>query len=434
MRFEESLSWLYGFERFGIKLGLERISYIAEKLGNLQKNYKIVHVAGTNGKGSVCKFLASILTSGGYKVGVYLSPHLQRFSERIMVDNREISEDELVSLIDKIKPIVDEMIKKEDTPTFFEIVTALAFQYFSDKEVDFAVVEVGLGGKYDATNIVNPMVSVITNISLEHTDILGKTIKDISLQKAGIIKNNVAVVTAVKGDALRVIKNVAKERDISVIVIDEKRWKRVSCNLDGQEFVIKGDLTDYFVKTSMLGKHQGENIAITVASVENLQMNGVYIPEMSIIDGIAKATNSGRLEIVKHEPIVLLDGAHNPDGMKTLRTTLDEDFDYDKLILVLGILSDKDIPSMLSTIVPVADIIVVTKSHNSRACEPSKLKEMIEKSGYKKKVIVKDQISAAVEYAESIANKKDLICVTGSLFTVGEAREYILKNPQKYYR
>lgn len=427
MKFEESLNWLYGFEKFGIKLGLERISHISERLGNPQNNYKIIHVAGTNGKGSVCKFLASILTSGGYEVGVYLSPHLQRFSERIVVDNKEISEDEFVLLIDKIKPIVDEMIRDDSTPTFFEIVTAIAFQYFSDKDVDFAVIEVGLGGKYDATNIVSPMVSVITNITLEHIDILGKTIKDISLQKAGIIKDNVAVVTAAKRDALKVIKNVAKERKAPVYIIYEKRWKRTHCDTEGQEFVIKGDLTDYSVKTSMLGKHQGENIALAIASIENLQMNGVYIPEASFIDGVAKATNPGRLELVKHEPIVLLDGAHNPDGMRTLRATLDEDLDYDKLILVLGILSDKDIPSMLSIIVPAADIIVVTKSKNNRACDPSKLKEMIDKSGYKKKIVVKDQIPDAIKYAESIAQKKDLICITGSLFTVGEARDHLQK-------
>jgi len=427
MKFEESLKWLYGFEKFGIKLGLERISHIAEKLGNPQNNYKIIHVAGTNGKGSVCKFLASILTSGGYKVGIYLSPHLQRFSERIVVDNKEISDDEFVSLVDKIKPIVDEMIKNDNTPTFFEIVTAIAFQYFSDKGVDFAVIEVGLGGKYDATNIVEPVVSVITNISLEHIDILGKTIKDIALQKAGIVKDDVAVVTATKGDALKVIKNVAKERRGPVYVIDERRWKRIYCDAEGQEFVVNGDLTDYSVKTTMLGKHQGENIALAVVSIENLQMNGVYIPETSIKDGVAKAANPGRLEVVKHEPLILLDGAHNPDGMRTLRTTLDEDFDCYKLILVLGILSDKDIPSMLSIIAPTADTIVVTKSHNSRACEPSKLKEMIEKSGYKKKVVVKDWIPDAVKYAESIAKKNDLICVTGSLFTVGEARDYLVK-------
>jgi len=427
MNYEESLNWLNSFERFGIKLGLERIDHIVKKLGNPHNNYKIIHVAGTNGKGSVCRFLASILTTSGYKVGVYLSPHLQRFSERMSVDDKEIQDEKLAALAGKIKPIVDEMIKNGNTPTFFEIVTAIAFQYFSDEGVDFAVVEVGLGGKYDATNIVQPMLSVITNISLEHTDILGKTIKDIALQKAGIIKENVPVNTAAKGDALLVIKNVAEEKNSKIHIIDEKRWKRVYFDTQGQEFIIKGELADYSVKTSMLGKHQGENIALAIVSIENIQMNGVYIPEASVIDGISKATNPGRLELVGHDPFILLDGAHNPDGMKTLKRTLDEDFGYDELVLVLGILADKDITSIISTIVPLADTIILTKSHNSRACEPMKLKEMIEKSGYKKKIVVKDLIPDSIEYAKSIANKADLICVTGSLFTIGEAKDYLQK-------
>jgi len=425
MNSDEAYSWINSFERFGIKLGLERIGILAEKLGNPQKNYKVIHIAGTNGKGSVCKYSASILATSGYSVGVYTSPHLQRFSERITVDNEEIADDDIVSLIKKIKPIVEKM---SDKPTYFEITTTMAFQYFSDKKIDFAVIEVGLGGKYDATNIVDPMVSVITNISLEHTDILGKTIKDIALQKAGIIKDDVAVVTSAKDDALKVIKEVSKEKNSQVYIIDEKSWKRLYSDTKGQEFTIKGDLTDYSVKTSMLGKYQGENIALSIVSVENLQTKGVYIPETSIIDGIAKATNPGRLEVIRHKPLILLDGAHNPGGMQTLRAALDDDFDYEKLILVLGILADKDIGSMLSTIVPAADTIVVTKSHNSRACEPSKLKEMIEKLDCGKKVVVEDWIPDAIKYAESIAKKNDLICIAGSLFTVGEAREYLVEN------
>jgi len=426
MNYEESLDWLYSFERFGIKLGLERIEYIAKKLDNPHKNYKIIHIAGTNGKGSVCKFLEAILSESGYKTGCYTSPHIQRFSERITINNKEISDENIVSLVEKIKPIADEMIKNNDTPTFFEIVTAMAFQYFSDEKVDFAVVEVGLGGNYDATNIVEPVVSVITNISLEHTDVLGKTIQDIALQKAGIIKDGVSVVTATEGEALKVIKNVAKEKNASINIVNEKVWKRISFDLNGQEFHIKGALADYNVKTSMLGKHQGENIALAIVAIEKLQMNRVYIPETSIIEGVAKTTNTGRLEIVQHNPLVLLDGAHNPAGMNVLKEAL-KDFEYDKIILVLGILSDKDINSMLSTIVPVADTIVVTRSHNNRACEPTKLKEMIE-TVYKKNIVVKDHISDAIKYAESIVKKDDLICVTGSLFTVGDAREYLMKN------
>jgi len=423
---EEALDWINSFERFGIKLGLERISHIVKKLDNPHKNYKTVHVAGTNGKGSVCKFLASILTESGYKTGCYTSPHIQRFSERISIDNKEISDENIVSLVEKIKPIVDEMVENNNTPTFFEIVTAMAFKYFSDENVDFAVIEVGLGGLYDATNIVEPVVSVITNIALEHTDILGKKIKDIASQKAGIIKNGVSVVTAAEGDALEIIRNTAKEKNASLSSVNEKMWKRISSDLNGQEFNIKGTLADYNVKTPMLGKNQGENISVVIATAENLQMKGVYIPERGIIEGVAKATNPGRLEIVKNDPIVLLDGAHNPAGMKVLKESL-KDFECTKLILVVGILSDKDINSMLSIILPCADTTILTKSHSSRASEPNKLKEVAEKIGYKKNIIVKDQIPDAIKYAKSIAKKDDLICVTGSLLTVGEAKDYFQK-------
>jgi len=180
MNFDEALSWLYGFQKFGVRLGLERIQHLMNELGNPHHDVKIVHVAGTNGKGSVCKLIGSILQEGGYTVGTYLSPHLQRFSERMTINNKEISEEEVASLITIIKPIVDEMVKEENAPTFFEIVTTMAFQYFHDKNVDFAVIEVGLGGRYDATNVLDPLITVITNVSLEHEHVLGRKIKDIA--------------------------------------------------------------------------------------------------------------------------------------------------------------------------------------------------------------------------------------------------------------
>ena len=206
MNYKESIDWLDSFQRFGMKLGLERINYICKKLGDPQNCLKVVHVGGTNGKGSVCRFLESILLASGYSVGVYTSPHLQRFSERIVVNGKEISERDVVSLIKKIKPIVEKMTTEDNGPTYFEIVTAMAFQYFKDKNVDFAVIEVGLGGRFDATNVVNPVVSIITNVSLEHTNVLGKKIEDIAFEKAGIIKIDVPVVTAAKGHGFEVIE------------------------------------------------------------------------------------------------------------------------------------------------------------------------------------------------------------------------------------
>jgi len=426
MNFKESMDWLNGFQKFGMKLGLERIIRICSELDNPQNNYKVIHVGGTNGKGSVCKFLESILISNGYSVGVYTSPHLQNFSERIVVNGEEISEDDVVTLIKKIKPVIEKISKKDDSPTYFEIVTAMTFQCFSDKKIDFAIVEVGLGGRYDATNIVEPLVTVITNVSLEHKNVLGKKIENIAFEKAGIVKNNIPVVTGAGGKALEVIEKIANEKNAPINLVSNHDWERFNCDLDGQEFHFKGFLKDYDVRTSLIGKYQGENIGLTLAVVEILQMNGCYISDESILDGISKTVYIGRMEIIGRDPIILLDGAHNPKGMEKLVEALNNDFKFENLILVIGILSDKDIKSILSMIIPLANVIVVTKSKNTRACDPIILKNMIKALGYDNEVIDKEDVSSAVKYAKSIAEKNDLVCVTGSLFTVGEARDFLL--------
>ena len=421
MNFDEAIEWLYGFQKFGVKLGLERIKHLCKALGDPQNSYKTVHVGGTNGKGSVCKYIASILSCSEYKVGVYTSPHLQRFSERFVIDGKEISDEDVVLLVEKIKPIVEKMKTNGDTPTFFEIVTAMGFEYFKEKNVDFAVIEVGLGGRFDATNIITPMVSVITNVSLEHENVLGDTIKHIALEKAGIIKNGVPVVTGAVDDALVVIEETANEKSNRIPVIESYNWKY----LGNQSFLINGSLDDYKVKTSMIGKFQGKNIALSIAAVENLQMNGVFITDGCISLGIGKTSNPGRMEIVSDNPKILLDGAHNVACMNVLKDTLENEFEFDKLILVVGILSDKNIEEMLKIIVPLASEIIVTKSSMDRACDPKVLKKIIEKNGFEYKVTVKNEIKEAIEYAKSIAKKDDLICVTGSLFTVGEARDIL---------
>lgn len=431
MNFKETLEWLYGFQKFGIKLGLERIRYIVDELGNPQNNYETIHVGGTNGKGSVCSFLGSIMNCNGYKVGVYTSPHLQHISERIIVDNVEIFGKELVDLVEKIKPIVNKMVEEGDNPTFYEIVTAIAFQYFNLKNVDFAIIEVGLGGRFDATNIVKPLVSVITNVSLEHQHVLGEKTEDIAFEKAGIIKDDVPVVTSAKGNSLKVIENIAKNNNAPVSIINKNKWKRLNQDLNGQQFSIKGFFKEYNVKTSILGEHQGGNIALAIATVEQLQKKGVYVTEKGILNGVEKTINPGRMELMHCKPYVLLDGAHNPSGMKTLVKSLNSDFEYNNLIVVLGILSDKDIEKMVSIISPIADVIVTTKPCNDRTIDPFMLKRVIERFNDKKNVLVEEDVKKAVAYANSIAQKDDFICVTGSLFTVGEAREYHVKNLQK---
>jgi len=427
MNFEDCIDWLYSFEKFGIKLGLERITCICTELGNPQNYYKIIHVSGTNGKGSVCKFLESILVKSGYNVGVYTSPHLQRFSERFVVNCEEISESELVLLIEKVKPIVDDMVVNNNTPTFFEIVTAMAFQYFKDKKVDYAIIEVGLGGRFDATNIVNPMVTIITNVSLDHQDRLGNKIEEIAFEKAGIIKQGIPVITAASGTALDIIKKISEEKNSDITIIGRDSWKKISGSENWQEFLINCAIKDYKITTFMFGKYQGENIAIALSTVEALQINGVYIPDKSVYEGLEKINNPGRMEIVSFEPMIFLDGAHNVAGMTILRESIEEGLIFNGFILILGILKDKKIKEILDVITPLADVIITTKSHNIRACDPTILKDMIQD----KEVITIEDISKAVDYAKSIANIQDIICITGSLFTVGEAREHIFKKLQK---
>ncbi len=421
MNYEKTIKWLYSFEKFGIKLGLERINYICKKLGDPQNNFKIIHVGGTNGKGSVCKILGSILNVSGYKVGIYLSPHLQRFSERFIINDCEISKKDVEDLIEKIKPIIEEMTKNNNIPTFFEIVTAMAFFYFSEKKVDYAVIEVGLGGRFDATNIVSPELSIITNVTLEHEKILGDTIEKIAYEKAGIIKKNVSIVTAATGIALEVIKKIAREKKSNITIVEKKSYKKISGGVDWQELEISGLLKNYKIKTSMIGCFQGENIAICLNAIEILQMKGLYIPEDSISEGIEKSYNFGRMEIISYEPIILLDGAHNISAIELLKNTLKQDFVYEKLILVIGILSDKNVKEMLDIITPIADTIILTKSTNPRAEDPKKLKEMVKN----KNGIVKNKIFDAIDYAKKLANKNDLILITGSLFTVGEVKDYL---------
>jgi dihydrofolate synthase/folylpolyglutamate synthase len=428
MNFEEAVDWLYGFQKFGIKPGLERISYIADELGNPQKKYKVIHVGGTNGKGSVCKYLESVLVRSGYKVGVYTSPHIQHILERITINKKRITEDEIVSLVEIIKPIVEEMMKNNNIPTFFEVFTAMAFQLFSKKNIDFAIIEVGLGGRFDATNIVKPQVSVITNISLEHQNILGAKIEDIAFEKAGIIKQNIPVVTAVKDNAFEVIDKVAEQKNSVINKIDASNWKRINNDEFGQEFFISGFLNDYTVQTSILGGFQGENIALAIGAVEFLIQSGFDISFDVIVDGIKKTLNPGRAEIVSRNPMILLDGAHNPSGANVLVETIKNDFEYNRLILVIGILSDKNIKEILKTMVPIGNSIVLTKSKNLRACEPIDLKNKIEELGLHKRIVIKDDIVTAVRYAKSVAKKDDLICITGSLFTVGKARDILASN------
>jgi len=425
MQYKEAMQWLYSFKQYGSKLGLERILYLVSRLDNPQSTLKVIHVTGTNGKGSVCNYIASILHRAGYSVGIYVSPHLQRFSERIVINNNEITNKQLTQLIQEMQPIVEDMIKQKNTPTFFEIVTALAFKFFHDQRVDFAVIEVGLGGRFDATNVVSPILTLITNVTLEHTQQLGETVESISYEKGGIIKESIPVITAAEGKAKAVITSISHEKNAPLHTIDTTIWERVDQNYQQQTFHIKGMISDYMVTTSMQGGYQGENIALALIAIEQLQLDGFYLTQDDIIKGVVTSFNPGRMEIVQKHPLILLDGAHNPSGMEKLKDTLEQDFIYDRLILIVGILKDKALRPMLSTIYPLAHTIICTQSENMRACPPQQLQELLKIVGFKGTIYLEPSVRKAIDHAKKIAEKNDLMCITGSLYTIGEARSYL---------
>jgi folylpolyglutamate synthase/dihydrofolate synthase len=397
----KDIDWLFSLRRFGINLGLERIKKLLERMEHPEKKYDLIHIGGTNGKGSVCTFIGSILSESGYKTGVYTSPSL-KIEERFVIDGKNISREDLLEIIGEIRHHAEEL-----GATFFEVTTAIALRYFQLERVDFAVLEVGLGGRFDATNAVKPIVSVITNVFKDHTDILGDEISDIAFEKAGIIKEGVPVITGCAEDALGVIRDVSNERGSEVRL--RKGFKRLYFGKEFQIFEIDG----YKLKTGLLGEYQGENLSLALGVADYLKEMGYTIKEEAVARGVEEAKINGRLEFIED---ILLDGAHNRRGIEVLFKTLRE-FNYERLILILGILADKDINGMISEI--RADVVITTRSKNPRSADPEKIAEKFK--GCEKVFITRD-IKEAMGLAKDIASKGDLICVTGSLYLVGEAR------------
>jgi len=388
MNYKETVGHIYGLKGSEHKgkynLSLENVKILLGKLGNPEKSLKVIHVAGTNGKGSVCAMLSSILIEAGYNVGMYTSPHLIDFRERFFINCKKISKKDLVKYFDKVKQFVTNQ-------TFFEVITAIAFLYFKDRKVDYLVLEVGLGGRLDATNVVRPLVSVITNIGIEHQEYLGDTVEKIAYEKAGIIKEGVCVVTGAKGTALKVIKEIAKKKHSSVYVGGNV--------IGGFPLRLKGDF-------------QLLNASIALETIKVLGSE-LKTTEKIIKKGLLKTIWHGRLEFVSDN--VLVDCAHNLDAVKVLRNEL-RGIKYDKLCLLIGILEDKDYRNILKELVPMASKVILVKPKVPRAIEPSELAKYVEKDF----VIMKD-IKKALDYAKKVSGKKDLILITGSIFVVGEA-------------
>ena len=387
--------WIDELKEEKIKLGLERIEKFIEEIG--KPEYKVIHVGGTNGKGSVCQFIANILMEDGKKVGVYTSPHLERVNERIVVNSNEISDEELESYV---------YLKKYNF-TYFEALTAIAIDYFQKKQVDYAVFEVGLGGRLDATNVLPACITVITNVAMEHENYLGDSIEKIAMEKAGIIKD-APVITASKGKSLEIIKRVAKEKGVDLFVLGENFSYDI---IEKNRFLIKAN-EQYEIESPLQGKFQAENIAIAIKCAEILG-----IEKEKIIKGIKKAKWPGRMEKIEN---FLIDGCHNPHAIKAFVESL-EDFSYDRLIIIFGAMKDKKIDKMIELLPKATYIAAQCKA--KRATLAEKIAEIGKKEG--KKFIIADSVKEAIKMAKKMAGKNDLICIIGSLYLAGEARKIL---------
>ncbi|ACL70186.1 bifunctional folylpolyglutamate synthase/dihydrofolate synthase [Halothermothrix orenii] len=427
----------------GFKPGLDRINALLGSFNHPEDRLKVIHVAGTNGKGSTIAFLKSIYTEAGYRVGVYTSPHLIHFNERIEVGNRAISTAELTDLVSELVPRVEDLKKDPEVggPTYFEFVTALALLYFARKDVDLVLLEVGLGGRLDATNVIKePLVSVITSISLDHTSILGNDVKSIAREKSGIIKRDCPVVTGVRNkEALRVIEETAKLKNSPLKIIDkEYSYNIIESSLEGQSFTVfrlnNGDYSlekeaesingtekiEYFIK--LPGVYQVRNALLAMAVVDYLQEQ-YPVNLVQIKKGLASAFIPGRMEVLARSPLIIADGAHNVEGVKKLVNSLGPLINEDRqFYIIVGILGDKDVEGMIEMLDfgKAKKELIITRNTNSRSCSPEVIGQYAQRRGIKYRVY--PDLKTSLTGVLNDARPEDVICVTGSLYTVSEAK------------
>lgn len=412
------------FSRHARHYNLERISRLLNQLGNPHRRLKIIHVAGSKGKGSTAAIIASILTHAGYKTGLFSQPHLITPRERCRIDFKLISEVDFAHYVGQLEPAIEAIteMKSIGRVSFFELYTGLAFCYFAACAVDFAVVEVGLGGRLDATNIVHPLVSVITPISLEHTAILGNTHHAIAKEKAGIIKSGCPVVLAPQHpEAQSVFEIVAADRHVPVVQVGEEMIVGRDWDTTGQRFDFEATNQCYpNLFLPLLGKHQTINAATAIACIERIKALGYCIPTTSVYDGLRQLRWQGRIQVIDQAPFIVIDGAHSPASAEALSDTIREVFRYERLILVVGLMSDKDVQGIGRVLCPLADVIITTQvSENPRAMPADEIAKSW--SGLGVQPDVYPNVDEAIGLAQSIAGASDLICVTGSMILVGEA-------------
>lgn len=416
---------IHEFNRFGMVLGLDRMEELLRRLGNPQDDLKVIHVAGTNGKGSVSKYLEEGLSACGYKMGLYTSPYIETFNERIRYDGADISDEDLEYYGQKVVSAAEAMVADGlDSPTEFEVVTAIAFLYFAGRQADITILEVGLGGIGDSTNVVkSPLASVITSISYDHMAQLGSSLAEIAVNKAGIIKTGCPVIANVpQRDAAKIIARKAyamgsRLYDISGIraaVSDETPFsQKVSMELYEKSY--SG------VEISMVGRHQAENLKTALATLEILRKSGaVKLDREALYEGLKRARQPGRFEVISEDPLVIIDGAHNEAGAQALQETMAQHFAGKKILLVAGILADKEIDSIVKFLTKITDHIIVTEPDNPRKLAAEKLAEHVAEFGVAAEAV--SDVEAAVHRAKELADGYDVILFAGSLYLIGDVR------------
>jgi len=434
---EEYIRRFIDYERFpGIPYvsrgyGLRHIEELLHRLGDPHLAAKTVHITGTKGKGSTAAMIAQVLSSSGYRTGLYTSPHLHDLRERIKVDGNLISPSEFAALVAEIKPhfeAINVIASEAKHPlTFFEALTVLAFAYFRQEKADFQVLEVGLGGRLDATNVVKPEVCVITSISLDHTEVLGDSLEKIAYEKAGIIKYGCRVVLSPQSEEVAsIISDACRQREASLVQVGkDTSWRRLAGDFHQQSFAVQGKMGTHHLTIPLLGDYQVENAATAVTTLEVLASLGSDISTEDIARGLARVEWPGRFQILSYKPKVLVDGAHNVASMKRLVENIKAYFNYDELFLIVGVSCDKDISGIVKELISLSPQVIVTRASHPRAASPLALAAEFAKLGINPRVT--DAVAQALSQTLSMAKERDLICVIGSLFVVAEALDYAAK-------
>lgn len=417
MDFNEALEYINGMQWFGSKPGLERVTELLSKLDNPEKGLKYIHIAGTNGKGSCAAMISNILKCCGYKTGLFTSPYLFRFNERMKINGQEIENDVLAKLVARIKPLAEAM---EDHPTEFELMTAAALLWYAEEKCDIVVLEVGLGGRFDATNIIEgPELSIIMNIGLDHTGVLGDTVEKIAYEKAGIIKSGCPCVLYQQDKNVEeVIENCCKERNAPLFKADFSQIKPEFDSFEGQVFSYKGDA--YAI--SLLGSHQMKNAAVVAEAIKILRAKGWELDQDDVEHGFYSAQWPARFELVCDEPQVIVDGGHNPQCARTVRDSLLHYFPGKHRVVLLGILADKDFREVIEILNEAADEYVCVSPNSDRALSAEELKNEIEKLG--KSAVAAGSIEEGITAAIEKAGNDGMVCAVGSLYMAGDVRAY----------